>query len=203
MISRRTLLATAATATLTVPVVRPRPAVATPMSDGAAKFIQQLADEAIEALAKHVADMQQRFHDLFYQGFDVPYIARFVLGRYWNSATPEQQKDYERLFADMIVKVYSGRFSMYSGETLKVTGSRQETASDSIVNSQILRPSGPPVSVDWRVRDRGGDYKIIDVAVEGVSMGVTQRDEFSSVIQRGGGTVEALIKELRQRTGEL
>src|SRR5262249_26267570 len=131
------------------------------------------------------------------------YIARFVLGRYWNLATPEQQRDYQRLFADMIVKVYSGRFSMYSGETLKVTGSRQESGSDSIVSSQILRPSGPPVSVDWRVRDRNGDYKIIDVAVEGVSMGVTQRDEFSSVIQRGGGTVDALIKELRRRTGEL
>jgi phospholipid transport system substrate-binding protein len=48
------------------------------------------------------------------------------------------------------------------------------------------------------VRNRNGDYKIIDVVVEGV----VQRDEFSSVIQRGGGNIDAILRELRRRAGE-
>ena len=57
------------------------------------------------------------------------------------------------------------------------------------------------MAVDWRVRPRGDGLKVIDVAVEGVSMSVTQRSEFSSVIQRGGGQIESLLQTLRQRVG--
>jgi phospholipid transport system substrate-binding protein len=202
MISRRCLLAAAQWVALVLAVAPAWPASATPTSDGGAKFIQQLAREAIEVLARHDPNTPQHFHDLLYKGFDVPYIARFVLGPYWNTATPGELQEYQRLFADMIVKVYSDRFSQYSGETLKVTGARADSDIDTIVSSQIVRPNGPPVTVDWRVRYRNGEYKIIDVAVEGVSMGVTQREEFSSLIQRGGGKVEALLSALRQRVGQ-
>jgi hypothetical protein len=58
------------------------------------------------------------------------------------------------------------------------------------------------VAVDWRIRSRGDALKVIDVAVEGVSMSVTQKSEFSAVIQRGGGDIEALLQSLRQRVGE-
>ena len=53
---------------------------------------------------------------------------------------------------------------------------------------------GQPIRVDWRVR-RG---KVIDVIVEGVSMSVTQRSEFASIIQRNGGKVSALINHLKK-----
>ena len=86
-------------------------------------------------------------------------------------------------------------------ETLKITGSRPEGDTDGIVSSQIIRPDAPPVAVDWRVRQRGDSLKVIDVAVEGVSMSVTQRSEFASVIQRGGGQIESLLQTLRQRVG--
>jgi phospholipid transport system substrate-binding protein len=102
----------------------------------------------------------------------------------------------------MTLKIYSDRFSLYGGETLKVAASRQDSTVDAIVSSQIVRPSGPPINVDWRVRNRNGDYKIIDVVVNGISMGVVQHDEFSSVIQRGGGNIDALLSELRRRAGE-
>ena len=62
----------------------------------------------------------------------------------------------------------------------------------------INQPSGSDVSVDWRVRERGGSMKILDVIVEGVSMSVTQRSDFSSVIQRGGGNVDVLLDHLRK-----
>jgi len=138
---------------------------------------------------------------LFRKDFDVPGIARFVLGRYWKTATPEQQDEFTKLFEDYIALVYSSQLSAYSGETLKVIGSRADPEG-AVVASEIIRPSGaPPVKVEWHLSDQHGAYKIRDVAVDGISMAVTQRSEFASVIQRNGGQVQGLIAMLREKTG--
>ncbi|MBV8338073.1 MAG: ABC transporter substrate-binding protein [Alphaproteobacteria bacterium] len=170
-----------------------------------AAVINNLGNRALEVLGnKNTTPAQRyaRFHQLFLEDFDVPGIARFVLGRYWKTATPEQQQEFVRLFEDYIVLVYSNQLAAYSGENFKVTGSRADGAG-AVVASEIIRPSGaPPVKVDWHLTDRDGTYKISDVLVDGISMAVTQRSEFSSVIQRSGGNVEGLISQLRQKTAE-
>jgi phospholipid transport system substrate-binding protein len=137
---------------------------------------------------------------LFDQDFDVPAIARFVLGRYWRLATPAQQQEFVRLFAVYTALAYSNRLAEYTGETLRVTGSRPEPDGP-IVTSEIVRPKGaPPTRVDWRLSSADGTYKITDVIVDGISMAVTQRSEFASVIQRHGGQVQGLLTLLRQKT---
>jgi phospholipid transport system substrate-binding protein len=85
----------------------------------------------------------------------------------------------------------------YSGQTFQVTGSRPDGDSDFIVRSQINQGDGrPPVSVDWRVRDYGDRMQILDVVIEGISQGATQRQEFASIIQRNGGSIDALINRM-------
>ena len=167
-----------------------------------AAFINDLGNRALEVLGKNSTGRQReaRFRELFHRDFDVPTIARFVLGRYWRIATPEQQQEFVKLFAEYITFSYSNRLAQYSGETLKVTGSRPEPG-DWIVNSLILRTNGAPASkVDWRLAWSGGSYKITDVIFEGISMAVTQRSEFASVIRRHGGQVQGLLTLLRQKT---
>ena len=178
------------------------PAMLSAASDPAA-VINNLGNRALEVLGKNATPAQRvaRFHELFREDFDVPGIARFVLGRYWKTATPEQQGEFTRLFEDYIALVYSSQLSAYSGETLKVIGSRADPEG-AIVASEIIRPSGaPPVKVEWHLTDQHGTYKIRDVAVDGISMAVTQRSEFASVIQRNGGQVQGLIAMLREKTG--
>ena len=168
-----------------------------------AAVINNLGNRALEILGKNATPAQRvaRFHELFREDFDVPGIARFVLGRYWKTATPEQQEEFVKLFEDYIALVYSSQLAAYSGETLKVTGSRPEPEG-AVVASEIIRPTGtPPVKVEWRLTDRNGTYKISDVAVDGISMAVTQRSEFAAVIQRNGGQVQGLITQLREKTG--
>jgi phospholipid transport system substrate-binding protein len=168
-----------------------------------AGVINNLGNRALEVLGKNVPPAQRvaRFHELFRQDFDVPGIARFVLGRYWKSATSEQQEEFVKLFEDYIAIIYSSQLAAYSGETLKVTGSRSEP-DGAVVASEIIRPTGaPPVKVEWHLTDQRGTYKIRDVAVDGISMAVTQRSEFASVIQRNGGQVQGLITMLREKTG--
>lgn len=170
----------------------------------AARFIHQLGNRAIETLRTSDLTLDQReaqFRGLLREGFDLAFIGRFVLGKYWRAATPEQQEDYLALFGEYVVQTYSARLGGYSGETMAVVSTRQASEKDFVVRTQIDRPSGPPVVAEWRVRTTGGGFRIIDVMVEGISMAVTQRSEFASVVQRDG--IDGLLVILRARTTKI
>ena len=99
-----------------------------------------------------------------------------------------------------MVHAYVERFSDYSGETFKVMPSHVEGENGTIVPAQILRAGGqPPVVLDWRVQGPPTGLRIRDVSISGVSMAVTYRDEFASMIQRNNGQVGVLIAALRDR----
>lgn len=168
----------------------------------AAAFVQNLSDTAISVLTQKTisqTERDKRFRVLLNDNFDVPQIGRFTLGRYWRVATPEQQQAFMQLFENAIVSTYSARFAKYSGQTLETTNVRKEPDS-LLVQSRMISPDGSePVLIDWRVKQADGGYKIIDVIVEGVSMSVTQRSEYASVIERNGGDIEALLGILRKK----
>ncbi len=169
----------------------------------AERFITDLGDETIEILQQPDLTLDTattRFRELFSENFDIPTIGRFTLGRYWRAATPEQREEFLDLFRELIVETYARRFTEYSGEGFKVLGSRELTERDSMVTTEIIDADGVTVAaIDWRVRDRDGRQRIIDVVVEQISMGVTQRSDFEAVIQRGGGNIEALLDALRDQ----
>jgi phospholipid transport system substrate-binding protein len=196
---RRTLLLTAPA--LGVSLALASKARAAP-AQSAEAFITTLANDALKTLSEKLpeAEIEKRFRVLLEKNFDLPRIGRFVLGRYWNGASDGEKRDFQKLFEDYVVRSYSLRFSEYSGETVKVTGSRPQSQENSIVASQILPTDGsPPVKLDWIVSKTGDDYRIIDVSVSGVSMSVTHRQEFAAVIEKTGGGVTALNKALQDK----
>jgi phospholipid transport system substrate-binding protein len=166
----------------------------------ATAFISQLGGQAIQVLGPSVPAPERlaRFRELFRNDFDVPSIGQFVLGRYWRVATPAEQQEFLGLFQEYIVEAYSARLGAYGGEPFRVTGSRA-SGGEIVVASQIIEKSGAPIEIDWYLADEGGAFKITDVYVGGVSMKVTERDEFGAVIQRNGGQVAALLAQLRQK----
>jgi phospholipid transport system substrate-binding protein len=166
-------------------------------------FINHLVNAALQVLAQpktNQAQREQGFDRLLRENFDIPRIARFVLGRYWNTTSEPDRRKFIDTYREFIIKTYATRFGEYSGEIVRVTGSRAESSDVTIVNSEIVHPNGDPAAkVTWRVQQTGGDYKIVDVDVEGISMMLTQREEFASVIQRTGGTVTGLIQVMQQK----
>ncbi|OEJ65980.1 MlaC/ttg2D family ABC transporter substrate-binding protein [Magnetovibrio blakemorei] len=170
-------------------------------------FIEGLAQEAVQALtADGVSrtDRVNRFRELLQRNFDVPLIGKWVLGRYWRTATDAEKEEYLRLFEEYVVITYVERFDQYSGEQIKVVKSVPEPGNDAVVYSEIHRPSGgEPIRVDWRVRNDADIYKIIDVYVEGISMSQSQRKEFTSVIRTQGGKVGGLLDVLRTKVESL
>ena len=177
-------------------------------------FIDDL-DAQLQHLIRDTSPDQRfvRFRQIFRADFDVPGIARFVLGPYWRLASPAQQQEFLALFENYIVQTFSGRLSQYaeSGDAPRVTGSRLDPEG-AVVSSQInlANGGGPragghgptvlPIKVDWHLTAQNGSYKINDVVVDGVSMAVTQRSEFTSAIERQGGQVQALLATLHQQT---
>jgi phospholipid transport system substrate-binding protein len=165
-------------------------------------FMSELWTRAVEVLDEKapLTERLTRFRQLFQADFDGPGIARFVLGRYWRTASEQEQQEYMKLFEDYVIFVYGTRLSHFNGETFKVRGSRTDE-SGTVVSTDIISPSGePPIKVDWRlVADRGA-FKINDVIIEGISMMVTQRSEFASIIQRHGGQVGGLLALMREKT---
>ena len=166
------------------------------------KFIQDLGDQAIKIIANKQQASDQRnskFTELLSTYFDLKTIGRFVIGRSWNAATPEQQTEYMDLFKALVIKNYGSRMTLYTGEGFEVTGVRDEgNDMDTTVTSHITHPDGSqPTVIDWRVRKKDGKMGVIDVIVEGVSLSVTQRQEYAAVIQSNGGQIDGLLKAMR------
>ncbi|HWB50876.1 MAG TPA: ABC transporter substrate-binding protein [Stellaceae bacterium] len=164
-------------------------------------FINQLGVQAIQVLGPNVPPPArlQRFRELFGAYFDLPRIGRFVLGRYWRAATPEQQQQFLGLLREYLSQAYAGRLAQYAGEKFAALNA-QPQGEETVVFSEITRNDGGKIRIEWHLVNEGG-WKIVDAYVAGVSMAVTQRDEFGAVIQQGGGQVQYLIDKLRQKVG--
>ena len=163
-----------------------------------ADFIRILGNQGLEVI-RSSATLDQKttyFHQMLGRDFALTDISRFVLGPYWQVASKAQRREFRSLLKDYLVHYYGQRFAQYGGETLRVIGSRTDPAGV-LVTSQIIRPQGPPIEVDWRLAVSDGRYKISDVSIDGVSMALTQRSEFVAIIQRNGGRVAGLLATMR------
>ena len=170
-------------------------------------FIRSLADRAIDTLTDSGITTEARrdkFRDLFREGFAINGIARFVLGRYWRGASDVDRTEYMVLYEGCVVNTWADRFSEYSGQEFTVQDAVPGRSADqaervAIVRSKFFTGPKTPVRIDWRVTSRGEIYKITDVAVEGISMAITLRDEFGSVIRKNNGQISALLELLRKK----
>ncbi|MGB0575544.1 MAG: MlaC/ttg2D family ABC transporter substrate-binding protein [Alphaproteobacteria bacterium] len=173
-------------------------------TDGPDEFIRSVGQNAIDSLTNKAITQDQReerFRKILNAKFEVKLLARFTLGRFWRRATEMQQKEYTSLFEDFIVKAYAARFADYKGENFVVGKIRNINERDNLVQSEVVLTDGRKIPVNWRVRN-GKELKIVDVSVEGVSMAITQRDEFSSIINQNGGKIDGLLAALRKKTGK-
>ena len=141
------------------------------------------------------------------QRTDLTLLGRLILGRQWRLATPAQRAEYDRLFRDYMLRAFVQRLRPYAGadvgavqERFRIDGSHAVTARDVVVQSSLTPPSSPPLRVEWRVRQRHGESRVIDLVVEGVSLLVTHRSEFGAVLDSRG--MEGLLAELRSRIAQ-
>ena len=173
-------------------------------ADAAAAFLTSLTNQAIEKLTDAslpVMEREQSFRSLFRANFDIPAIGRFVLGRYWRKARPEVRKDFLAAFEEIMAQAFTSRFAGYANTKFEVVSVQAlKKAGQFKVNSRISPTDDQVYPVDWLVEHKNGQFRVLDVIAEGVSMALTLRSEYASVIKRSGGRVEGLIAQLHDNT---
>lgn len=166
------------------------------------EFVNDLTDNIITNVLKSKAPKQERF-ELFKTSFekalDMKSIGQFVLGVYWRSATPAEREAFLAAFVDFTTKTWADRFDLYTGQQIVFSGTRNAEGNQLYVDSQIK--NNPPVEVVWRLkRTKDGEFKIIDIIVEGVSMAMSYRNEYGAFLQKNGGNLSVLTTELEQKS---
>jgi len=130
---------------------------------------------------------------------DVDGIAKFCLGRFWRTATPAQQQDYLAVFHATLMRNLTANLGDYQGVTFTVGQVMPRDDGSVAVQTVLTRPNNAPNNVQWVVTDAGGSPKIADLIVEGTSMRLTTRSEYSSYLQNNGNDVDALIAALKAK----
>ena len=173
----------------------------------AGDYIIDLAFESVESLS--AADLSpveraERFRNILQRGLDIEVIAGRVLGPYRRRATEAELSEFVVLLEENIVRKYAILFADYGGEKIELVETKNGRRNTEIVTVRIFPLNdAPPIDIRW-VTHRVDDVpKVIDIIVERVSMVTTQKEEYVSVIRRGGGKIEALLVELRERNAEL
>ena len=162
-----------------------------------AQLGQVLSDRTLSSV-----DQKQRFRAVLDADFGFPVISRFVLGRYWQGSSGAFHREFAAVFEDYVIQSLSDRFADYRGKSIRLSGAHSESAHSTIVSTTIVHPDGTSQpNVDWRVQDTPAGLRIVDVAVAGVSMAVTYREQIAAVIDRDGGQVAAVISALREKIG--
>lgn len=165
-------------------------------SQNAKSFINNLGKRAINSLTQgDQPNIDETFLDLLDKGFDIDYIAHFVLGRYWKLFDGEQQSRFKVIFRLRLKDSYAVRFKEYKGVVFEVKSSHSENGKE-IVETTIQKPGGPKTPVQWVVTQKGSSYKIRDVVVEGISMSQTIRSDYYAAYQNAGGTPEKFLKTI-------
>jgi len=170
--------------------------------ESAGKYVESLGNKAVSIIASDKlskSQKQKKLEKVFSSNVDIPWVGRFVMGRYWRKATAKQKKDYIKAYEDFIVSHYASRFAEYSGGKFNILETRAGSDDEFTVSMEMLNDtSDEPIYVDYRVRDEKGRFKIFDVIVEGVSMITTQRSEFGAVISNKD--IDTLISKLANKT---
>ncbi|MDX2224285.1 MAG: ABC transporter substrate-binding protein [Rhodospirillaceae bacterium] len=190
MIDRRFVAVSAPIALAMGALARPTAARAADWAQTPDGLVRRFAEVGItEVLEAPVPQKEKtvRFRKLFVEFFDIPAIGRFVLGRFARAVQPADLERFQKLFEDVIVYTWTRRFGEYKGESLNVKDSAPDGDAGALVNSDIVGKGGQAFAVSWRLRKRETGFRIVDVIVEGVSMAITYRNEYASIIQKSGG----------------
>ncbi|HUT49227.1 MAG TPA: ABC transporter substrate-binding protein [Alphaproteobacteria bacterium] len=144
----------------------------------------------------------KRLEPAIHETFDNGFIMAVATGFYWRKFDAGQKKKLAGLMLRLSTATYAARFTSYAGEQFTVLGAKKTERGDTIVETQIVKRSGEKVRINYLLRMRGPDWRIIDVHLKGtISELAKWRAEFSSVLRRKG--YDGLVSAIETKIGRL
>ena len=130
-------------------------------------------------------------------GFDMPFISKTVLGKYWDSLDNEQRSRFVEAFTQMSIATYASNFDTYSGERFKTISEKKVDGGRILVQTQLIKSDGGQVRLDYLLQHTGGEWHIVNVIAEGVSDLALKRADYSAFLKSKG--FEALLQKLKEK----
>ena len=166
--------------------------------------VKNIAKQGIEEIINSdvtQAEKDQRFAKLFNEYLDLDFIGRFVLGRYWKTATPKQRSEFITVYRELNIKTWSKRFDEFKGKIFIFNGTTPSSSQNQIfVNSTVPMDQGAPAKVVWRVKETNGQFKVVDIIIENVSLAITARNEYTTYIRKSPDGINGLINDLKKKS---
>ncbi len=166
----------------------------------AGAFVQSFGNQLVAVVngSGALPEKEQRLRPLIDKAVDVDTIARFCLGRFVNTSTPQQLADFTQLFHGVLVNNITSKIGEYQGVTFKM-GNTEMRGAEAYVATVVQRPNTAPTNVRWVVSTATGAPKIVDVVAEGTSLRLTQRSDYASFLSHNGNNVDALLAAMRRQ----
>ncbi len=169
----------------------------------ASAFVKSIGDKLVTVVNGPEDDREKRakLTEIIDGAVDVDGVARFCLGRFWRSASTEQQQRYTQLFHKVLVNNITAKLGEYRGVRFTM-GRTQQRDDNAVVYTVVERPNNPPTNVEWIIENPDRNPKIVDVIAEGTSLRLTQRQDYASYLSHNNNNIDALIDAMRQQVAQ-
>lgn len=165
------------------------------------EVVRQLSDEVIAILRQDGLSSNQKIskiRDVVNGYVDYQTMSRLVLARNWRTLTDEQKKQFVEEFRRHLAVTYGKNVESYHNEKVQIVGDRDEGRNDWTVETKIVRAGGgSDILVNYRLRHEQGEWRVIDLVIEHVSLVANFRSQFQEVMANGG--IDRLLKLLREK----
>ena len=165
-------------------------------------FVQSTVNRATKTLGGNLTKVEriEKIKEIASDTVDIDGIGYYTLGAYRENINDEQLKQYKLLFRQYFLKSFSSRLAEYSNPEIKVMSKKKLNENYTMVSSVLVSTEQrPEVKIDWRIYTKNPENpKIRDLIIEGLSLGRTQKEEFSSIIQSNDGDINALFSTLKE-----
>jgi len=168
--------------------------------DTSTRVLSALQEEK-EVIEKNPGRLYELVAEIVLPYFDFRRMSQWVLGRYWQTATPKQREQFVREFRSLLVRTYGNALSGYAGE--KVSYLPLEVAEGTgrvSVQTEIEQPGSNPIPVTYYMYLQDGGWKVYDVSINGVSLVMNYRSSFGRTIREDG--MDALVEQLVKLNGD-
>jgi len=170
-------------------------------ADSPKEVVRKLSDAVIAVLQEKdlSADAKrEKIRGIVIGYVDFQTMSRLILARNWNGLDDAKKSEFVEQFKQNLSVTYGKNVETYNNEKVQIIGDRDEGRGDWTVQTKILRPQGgADILVDYRLRQENGEWKVIDLVIERVSLVSNYRSQFQEVMANGG--IDHLLQLLREK----
>ena len=175
-------------------------------SEGALRTVEALHVQFLDVMKNAEASgfdgRYAQLQSICTDSFDLAFMAEKSVGRHWKKLTPAEQERWLESFHDMTAATYAGRFEGYSGQHFEIDGVEDAGRDTLLVRARVVSPDEDDVTINYRLHETGGEWKVIDVYLNGtVSELALRRSEYGTVLKREG--FDELIATIEGKTREI